>query len=48
MFFGFYFFDDKREEMEVLKQIIKIFDKNIVILSYITTGNYEIIIEKKI
>ena len=48
MFFGFYFFDDNREEMELLKQIIKIFDKNIVILSYITTGNYEIIIEKKI
>ena len=48
MFFGFYFFDDDKEEFELLKQIIEKFEKNIVTVSYITTGNYEVIIEKRI
>ena len=47
MFFGFYFFDDDKEECELLTQIISLYRKNIVLISYITCGNYEIIIDKK-
>ena len=47
MFFGFYFFDDDKEECELLTRIISLFEKNIVLISYITCGNYEVIIDKK-
>ena len=47
MFFGFYFFDVVKEECELLTQIISLYRKNIVLISYIACGNYEIIIDKK-
>lgn len=47
MFFGFYFFDDDKEECDLLTQILSLYKKNIILISYITCGNYEVIIDKK-
>lgn len=47
MYFGFYFFDNNKEECELLIRIISLYEKNIILISYITCGNYEIIINKK-
>lgn len=47
MFFGFYFFDSDSEEFNNFREIVRLYNNDIFIISYITNGTYEIILDKR-